>query len=294
MQIDAWDAAVVFTKAASYAATLCASGQLLFLVYCRDLLEARLQTSLQRGILWLSGAAVAASVLKIFLLAGSMSGEWSGMFDRSFTVMILAAGEARATGARIIGLALMGTAVGTAFVSSRRLGAQAVIGALLAATSFAWTGHAHARLPQIAPTVVLCVHLLCAAFWLGALPPLLKLASGKDLPAAAGCTARFGGWATSVVAMLMLAGVCLLFALLEQISDLWSSDYGWLVMVKLACVALLLSAAAFNKLRFTPRLLQGDRSAQLQLRHSIQAEMILAGLILMVTAAFTTLTGPPH
>ena len=294
MDFTAWDAAVVLMKAASYAATLCASGQLLFLCYCRDLLEASLQASLRKAIPWLSFAAVAASLLKIILLAGSMSGEWSGMFDRSFNGMILAAGEARATGARIIGLALMSASVVTALRSKRALGAQAVIGALIAATSFAWTGHVHAQLPQIAPTVVLCIHLMCAAFWLGALPPLLQLTSGRNPAAAAECATRFSRWAVSVVAMLMLAGACLLFALLEQTSDLWSTDYGRLVLVKLFLVGLLLSAAAANKLRLTPRLLRSDGRALLQLRRSIQAEMLLAALILVVTAAFTTLTGPPR
>jgi putative copper export protein len=55
-----------------------------------------------------------------------------------------------------------------------------------------------------------------------------------------------------------------------------------------------LSIAAMNKLYLTPKLLQGDRKARIRFRRSVQTEMIIGALILLITAAFTTLTGPPH
>ncbi len=70
------------------------------------------------------------------------------------------------------------------------------------------------------------------------------------------------------------------------------SRYGRLVSLKLGLVILLLTFAAFNKLRLTPRLLAADESAVRAVRRSIQAEMFIAGLILLVTASFTTITGP--
>jgi putative copper resistance protein D len=63
--------------------------------------------------------------------------------------------------------------------------------------------------------------------------------------------------------------------------------------VKLALVAGLLSLAAFNKIRLTPRLSAGDTGAARSLERSIYAEMVLAALILLVTATITTLIGPP-
>ena len=59
-------------------------------------------------------------------------------------------------------------------------------------------------------------------------------------------------------------------------------------------VALLLALAAMNKLRLTPALLAGDKTAIAKLRRSIGAEMSLGALILLVTAAFTTVVGPPE
>jgi putative copper export protein len=74
---------------------------------------------------------------------------------------------------------------------------------------------------------------------------------------------------------------------------LWSSGYGCLACLKIACVACLLALAAWNKLRLVPRIAAGDVLAVRGLRRSIHAEMLVAGLILLITAALTTLAGPP-
>jgi putative copper resistance protein D len=95
------------------------------------------------------------------------------------------------------------------------------------------------------------------------------------------------------VAVLVLVGVTLLWVLLGGLSELWNSSYGITACVKLALVACLLACAAFNKLRLTPRVLDGDARAARSLRNSIAIEMAVAALILIVTAALTTLTGPP-
>jgi putative copper export protein len=81
--------------------------------------------------------------------------------------------------------------------------------------------------------------------------------------------------------------------LLETPLAFFESAYGRIVAIKLLLVAGLLSLAAVNKLRLTPALLRGDSSALLRLRTSITAELVLAGLIVLVTAVFTTVTGPP-
>jgi putative copper export protein len=66
-----------------------------------------------------------------------------------------------------------------------------------------------------------------------------------------------------------------------------------LMAIKLLAVAALLSLAAWNKLILTPRLLQGDARAVIKFRHTLLTEMGVGALILLTTAAFTTLTGPP-
>ena len=78
-----------------------AAGAVFFGAYCGALLRDRQRGLLRRLIVILVGFAAAAGILRILLLAGSMSGEPAGMFDSSFAGMILRAGEGRASGVRI-------------------------------------------------------------------------------------------------------------------------------------------------------------------------------------------------
>jgi putative copper resistance protein D len=135
--------------------------------------------------------------------------------------------------------------------------------------------------------------LLCAAFWLGALPPLWVITAGGNEPQIAAAAARFGQLALRVVALLVAAGVSLLLMLIGSAAQLWTSDYGRLMSIKLLAVAALLGLAAWNKLRLTPRLLGREKRAAALFRRSLAAEIAVGAFILMITAAFTTLTGPP-
>jgi len=289
MEIGGWDIAAALAKAVAYAATFGAAGAVFLLLYCRTLLRDQQRTRVRRLIGMLVGVAAAASIMRILLLAGSMSGEFAGMVDRTFTSMILGAGEGRATGLRMAGLALMLLVFSSKPVLSR----SAVLGAIAASTSFAWVGHIHGLVPNTAATLLMCLHLLCAAFWLGALPPLLIIAAGTNVSQIAAAAARFGKLALRVVALLVAAGASLLLMLIGHAAQFWASDYGRMMAIKLLAVAALLGAAAWNKLHLTPRLLQGDARAAQMFRRSVLAEMGVGALILLTTAAFTTLTGPP-
>ena len=289
MEISGWDVAAVFAKAVTYAATFGAAGANFFVLYCGALLRDPQRALIRRLVGILVGVAAAASVLRIMLLAGSMTGDVAGMFNTTFASMILRAGEGRAGGVRIIGLALV------LFALSKNpiYRGPAAVGAMLASTSFAWVGHVHALMPNIVPSLLLGLHLLCVAFWLGALPPLLIIARDAHPPQIAVVAARFGKLALRVVALLLAAGASLLLLLIGSAAEFWASDYGRMMAIKLLAVAALLSLAAWNKLALTPKLLQGDAGAMIKFRRSLQAEMSVGALILLTTAAFTTVTGPP-
>jgi putative copper resistance protein D len=279
--LSGWDAAALFAKAATYAATLAAAGCVFFLAYSEDLLQNADCTRIRR-LIGVSLAASAMASAATFLLLG--------MFDATLTGMLLRGGEGRASGIRMAGVALAAFAV----FPRRSYRAPAIIGAIAAATSFAWVGHVHALRPNTLPALLLCLHLLCAAFWLGALAPLLLVARHGSGARIGLITARFGAAALRLVAVLVVAGATLLWIMISDAAKFWGSDYGRLLATKLVAVILLLSIAAMNKLYLTPRLLLGDAAAAAALRRSIKAEMVLGGLVLLITAAFTTITGPPH
>jgi copper resistance protein D len=211
------------------------------------------------------------------------------MVDPRLLAMAWHGGEGRAAAIRAGGLLLAIPGL----VRHGRPGWLAVVGAAAAATSFAWVGHARAADNAAAP-LLLGIHLLAVAFWLGALVPLSTLARRREPRDAGAAAARFGRIAVTVVGALLAAGVAVLWILLGSVSELWTSAYGRIACTKIGLVACLLALAAGNKLELVPRMIAGDALAVSRLRHSIRAEMIVAALVLLVTAALTTLTGPPR
>jgi putative copper export protein len=303
MTIGIWDAAMVTAKAATYAATLTASGGVFFLLYSRALLDGICAGRIRRLIRLLVFIAALAGGVMILATGASMSGDAGGLADVGLARMILQAGEGRASLVRLIGLIL----IGASLTGRRSPAAMTLLGAVAAATSFAWVGHVHALSALRGawlPALVIVVHLLGVAFWLGALIPLLMVARDADADQSRGDTSRadmsriaatvgrFGTAALVVVGALLTAGVVLLCLLLRDVSELWSEDYGRLVLTKILLVSCLLALAALNHWRLTPRLFAYDMGALQALKRSIMAELAVAGCVLVMTAAMTTLAGP--
>jgi putative copper resistance protein D len=286
--VGLWDGALIGVKALTYAGTLCAAGAVFFLGYGGSLVDAADRSRI-RNVVWsLSILGMVGGVAQIVVSAGSMSDAASGMWDASLLRMIWQAGAGRANVIRDLGLLL--AALG---IARQRPSWWSLAAAVAAATSFAWSGHARALNPGSLPVLLVGVHLVGVAFWLGALPALGLVARDGNASAAAAPVARFGAAALGVVGGLTAAGLGLLWILLGDFAELWRSAYGRFVMLKLAFVAVLLCLAAFNKLSLTPRLLAGDTRALQALRTSIRLELLLGGLILLTTATLTTIAGPP-
>ena len=165
----------------------------------------------------------------------------------------------------------------------------ALAGSLAVAISFAQVGHALGE-PRVALLVLLVLHLLAAAFWVGALIPLRRAAlapTGTDLLHHFGNIAAFG------VAVLILAGTALAWLLSGSATALFGTVYGSALLVKAALVAVLLGFAAWNKVRLVPALRAEKPGAAHALRRSISMEMLAVVMILLLTATLTSVTTPP-
>jgi copper resistance protein D len=288
VDLGIWDGAAVLVKAALYAATLGAAGGVFFLAYTRSLLEPADRLAIARPLCILVAVAIAASAARVLLTAASIASDAAGMLDARLLAMVWHGGEGRAAALRAGGLLLAVPAL----VRPGRGRWLAIAGATVAATSFAWVGHGRAAAQAVTP-LLLGVHVLAAAFWLGALGPLAIEARRREPRELGAVAARFGRIAMAVVGALLAAGAAVLWILLGSFSGLWTSGYGRLACVKIALVACLLALAAGNKLRLVPRIVAGDPLAVRSLRRSIRAELLVAGVILLITAALTTLAGPP-
>lgn len=288
MSPNQWAAALIGVKTLGYTGTFGAAGAVFFLGYAGSLIANAELLRIRRLVLACAVLSAAAGAAHIVMTAGSMSGAAAGMWDGSLIRMVWQAGEGRALEIRALGLSLAALAV-----LMHRPHRWGLLGAAMAATSFAWTGHAQSLSPRAFPVVLLGAHLLGVAFWMGALAPLSLVAREGNASRIAAVAERFSAVAVFVVAGLIAVAAPLLWLLLGGFAELWRSTYGRGFALKLAFVAGLLTLAAFNKLRLTPRLRAGDADALRNLRTSIRLEMGLGVMVLAVTATLTTVAGPP-
>jgi len=132
--------------------------------------------------------------------------------------------------------------------------------ALVLASGISLSGH-QATLPNSsrASEVADWLHLVSAGIWAGGLAALAFLV----WPSAPALRARaflgFARLAVVLVGVMVLAGVYLALIRLPDRSDLWESDYGRLLVLKLALVSVALSWGALHHFVVRPRLSAGEQ-----------------------------------
>jgi copper transport protein len=144
---------------------------------------------------------------------------------------------------------------------------------LLPAPSLA--GHALDRGRSWIEVVADLLHVGAASLWLGGLVALAFALRARGDRAA--ILRRFSNLALVSVLVLAATGVIRALSELDSVSQLWSTGYGRVLLVKTGLLAVLVAIGWVNRFRLIPRLsLQG-------LRQSVAAELVLfAGLVAAV------------
>jgi copper transport protein len=134
------------------------------------------------------------------------------------------------------------------------------------------------------------LHLVAACVWVGGVATLALLV----WPAAPTLRVRafvgFSRIAVGLVAAMVLAGAYLALQRLPELSDLWETDYGRVLLVKLAIVGLALSWGGFHHTFVRPRLVAG---AGARVRPSLVGETVVALTVLLAAAVLTNVAPPP-
>jgi putative copper export protein/mono/diheme cytochrome c family protein len=184
--------------------------------------------------------------------------------------------------------------------------ATALTGALLA--SLAWAGHSGGGSGFAGAVGVAAdaAHLLAAGGWVGTLAPLALLlakagpgAETDRIPPAiaADATLRFSLLGIIVVATLLATGLLNTWSLVGGVPQLVGTDYGRLLLVKIALFITMLGLAVYNRLRLVPRLNAAgaeSSTALHRLRQDSTAEVVLGILILSIVALLGALPPAAH
>jgi putative copper resistance protein D len=183
------------------------------------------------------------------------------------------------------------------------LNITAVILAAAFAGALAWSGHAAGGLGDeaVVHPAADVLHLIAAAAWVGALLPLIVLfaAAGADdgsLPMARTATVRFSILGIVSVGTLLVTGIVNTYYLAGSVPALLHTDYGRLLLIKIALFLAMVAIAAVNRFRLTPQLLQdasiaASRDALRQLRRNAAIETLAGAIIIAIVAALGTM--PP-
>ena len=280
-----WPAIALVERAALYFCFLTAAGGGLFLT----LVDSRHAASGpdRRLIYWAGTVAIVLSALSIGVEGTLAAGApLSGIAEFAVWRIGLNTNLALSAASLMAGLTVMLAAL------SRGLRVTTVAGVLLALGGFALTGHVATAHPRLLTVPALILHVGAASYWVGALAPLYRRIGAEPASVAAPIVSRFAFGAILLVACLVAAGISIASVQIQTLSALPGTDYGRRFLLKLVCVAALLSFAAFNKLYLTPGFERGESRPAGLLRKSIILEFVLTSFVLLVTASLGQVPPP--
>lgn len=144
------------------------------------------------------------------------------------------------------------------------------------------------------------VHVMAGGFWIGTLFVLLVAGIWTILRAnysgderatiAAEMVNSFSPLALTAAGTLALFGVIIALRHLDPFSSLWTTPYGYALIVKLCVVAIVVSLGAWNWRRQKARM--STEAGLHSIKRSARAELIAAGVVLCITAILVSLPSP--
>ena len=304
----------IWVRAIHFAATILVSGGMLFAVFIAEPVfrkaggGGQLAAGIRLRLAWLAWIALAVVLLSgaawLFYVAARMADlsleetftgpvVWTALTQTDFGhvwIVRMVLVELIAISFRLLPNARIAKPYWTAFLTV--LLAAALVGTL------AWSGHAAAG-TGYGGTVHLAfdiLHLVAAAAWLGALLPLAVMlgATTQDLDRptiviAREAALRFSALGIASVSTLLATGIINSWMLVGSMVALVGTNYGHLLLVKIALFFCMLAVAGINRLILTPRLMRTEgATAQFSARQIASNGLIEAGLgaaILLIVGA---------
>jgi putative copper resistance protein D len=313
---------LIYARAIHFAATLQVAGVAFFLVFIAEPAfrvannDTAVAAAVRRQLTWIARISLAFALISgaawFDLTAAAMSGQpvadvfsqgvwWTVLSDTTFGNAWLV---------RFV-LACVLAALFDPSLSDRRIKSGAVKSALVIsaaafAGSLAWSGHAAGGIgvEAIVHPIADVLHLVAAAAWLGGLLPLALLlkATGHDgtSPAIARtATLRFSTLGIVAVATILDTGSVNTWYLAGSIPALVDTDYGRLLLIKVALFVVMVAIAAVNMLRLISRIVQDSsisvaRDALRQLRRNARLEATAGAIVLGIVGLLGTLPPGSH
>jgi copper transport protein len=272
------------------------------------------------AMVWPAGAAVrrARHVLAVAWIAGFVAtvaglglqaaaesgGGFGGVIDPGALSDALETDPGRAWASRalmlLLALPLLGALARDTEHAARaiwwRVGALVVAGGLVRTRGF--VGHSTESAHSVLGAVANFCHIAAIAVWVGGLVLMLGVVlPRRDPRELADVLPRFSIVAKYAVVVVVAAGSALTWVLLGGPDNLYDTDYGRVLLLKLVIFAALMVAAWFSKRWVDARLnlpvvLDGDTATVRPIVLSVAAEVVFVVALMGVSAVLVATTSP--
>ena len=138
------------------------------------------------------------------------------------------------------------------------------------------------------------VHIGAASLWIGGLGTMAGLAWFGAPHLRREMFTRFSQMATVLIALVLAAGTYLGIVRLPHVHDLWTQNYGRVLLVKLGLVGFALLWGAFHKFVIGPALARADDGFLTRIGRSLVGESIVGVVVLLVAAVLVDSKPPPR
>jgi len=292
-----WSLLLLIVKITSYVAIAALAGGFLINLLLKsakdtNAVEAYLRPIKKWQLVFLI-AGLLAAMAHIPIEAASLADTgWQGLFDTLMLNIVWQSVIGDQAILRITGLSLGILTIifwQKPYQSRNPLNLIVTIAALIImAISFSVAGHSASD--GLWVHAILSLHVIAISLWIGSLWPLYKSCRKLSAKTVKNLMEDFGRVALYVVLLLIICGVILLFRFVDTLTELFTTGYGQLIILKLLLVSSMLLLAAWHKLVLVPKLIQQHNIKSLQ--KSIAIETIIGVLVIVVTSIFTTIVGP--
>jgi copper transport protein len=172
-----------------------------------------------------------------------------------------------------------------------RSSTAAYVGVAIAIISFWFDGHTVSKGIRPLHAIVNSVHVVAGSIWLGGVVAMAVVLWTRHragvAPRALEMIVRFSGIATVALGAVIAAGGIMAFLVLDSVGELFSTQWGQVLLLKTAAAALAMVGGAYNHFRLLPALEAepDDPTLIAHLRTAVTSEAIMLGFVIVVTAS---------
>ena len=282
--MEIWAILAPLVKVLLYVLSFLAVGTGLFILHFRSFLS---QPTLAYCCKLVRKSSLIGSIIAPLLLlmtAGNIGGDLQSAFDPLMINIALSSKAGQSVLVLFFGFLFVLLWI-SLFQNQRPI--PGILGFALILSSFSLYGHS--TINGFSSQLLIVLHLGAISFWVGSFLPLRYSTQGKiEEENLFQIAHQFGVYAVYYIGVLLITGLMLGTILVGGIEQLVTSDYGKAFLFKLFFATTLLGIGALNKFRLVPQLKNNNLSHTIKLRKSINLEIGILFIILIISSLLTT------